>query len=383
MSRVSSRISSVEPSATVRISNLASELSAEGKDIVDLSAGDPDFPTPDHIRSRAKDSLDEGQTHYTPSNGIVDLREAIASKLRRENNLSVTSDRVTVTPGGKQAIFEALFALLREGDEVVLLNPAWVSYKSIVTMCGGTTEAVRLDSNTGFTLGETDLSDTISNDTRAVIVNTPSNPTGAVLPKEYLQRIRDLAIDHDVWVISDEIYEKLIYDSTHTSIGSLEGMAERTVTINGFSKSHAMTGWRLGYYTAPDPILQQARKVQTHTVTCATSFAQHGACAALNGSQEPVRDMRATYRERRDAAMDKLNTEGIEIPSPNGAFYLFIPVTTDNDVKLCEDLLTEEHVAVTPGTAFGMSGYIRLSYANTKERVLEGIDRISGYLGES
>ena len=160
-------------------------------------------------------------------------------------------------------------------------------------------------------------------------------------------------------------------------------MAERTVTINGFSKSHAMTGWRLGYYTAPDPILQQARKVQTHTVTCATSFAQHGACAALNGSQEPVRDMRATYRERRDAAMDKLNTEGIEIPSPNGAFYLFIPVTTDNDVKLCEDLLTEEHVAVTPGTAFGMSGYIRLSYANTKERVLEGIDRISGYLGES
>jgi aspartate aminotransferase len=217
-------------------------------------------------------------------------------------------------------------------------------------------------------------------DLLAVLVNTPANPTGAVFSRDDLAAIRDLAVDHDVWVIADEIYEKLRYTTDHISMASLEGMANRTVTINGFSKSHAMTGWRLGYYTAPDNLLEQAKKIQSHTVTCATSFAQYGALAALQGPQEPVEALRQTFEVRRNAAIEKLREEGLQIKCPDGAFYLFVPVAADDDVALCESLLAEEGVAVTPGSAFGVSGYIRISYANSEQRVLNGIDRLAEHL---
>jgi aspartate aminotransferase len=380
MSSYSSRVTALEPSATVRIGDLADELRSEGADIVDLSQGDPDFVTPEHIRTRAKESLDDGETHYTASVGIERLREAIAEKLRSENDLSADADRIAVTPGGKQALFEVLFALLDEGDEIVLLEPSWVSYEAIVTMCGGQVRRVGLDPATGFALGDADLEAAVTDETTAILVNTPGNPTGAVFDRTDLERIRDLAVDHDAWVIADEIYEKLVYGAEHVSIGSLDGMAERTVTVNGFSKSYAMTGWRLGYYHAPVELFEQATKVQSHTVTCATSFAQRGAVAALEGPQDPVAEMRETYRDRRDAAVERLREHGLDVTPPEGAFYLYLPVTADDDVALCERLLTEKNVAATPGTAFGVDGHVRLAYTTTTDRLLEGIDRIAEYL---
>jgi len=382
MYEYASRVMDVKPSATVRISSLSKELKSRGEDIVDLSAGDPDFPTPDHIRDRAKTSLDEGQTHYTPANGVPELRDAIAQKLRNENDVPVSAEEIIVTPGAKQGLFEALFSLLEEGDEVVVFDPAWVSYESIVKMCGGSLSRVKLDVEDDFTLGDTDLAAAITDETRAVIVNSPSNPTGAVFSRENLERIRDLAVDHDAWVIADEIYEKLTYGVDHVSLASMDGMADRTVTINGFSKSHAMTGWRLGYYTAPDSLLTQTGKVQSHTVTCATSFAQYGAVAALNGPQEPVKKMQTLFEKRRDAAVDALLDRGIDVSYPDGAFYLFVPVDSQDDVAVCETLLKDEGVAVTPGSAFGISGYVRISYANTQDRVVEGIERMAHRLDQ-
>jgi aspartate aminotransferase len=377
MHEYSNRVTNIEPSATVRISSISKKLKSQGRDIVDLSAGDPDFPTPDHIRKRAKTSLDEGQTHYTPANGIPELRSAIAQKLRNENKVSVSAEEIIVTPGAKQGLFEALFSLLTEGDEVVVFDPAWVSYESIVKMCGGSLSRIELDAENDFTLKDIDLAAAITDETRAVIVNTPSNPTGAVFSRDNLERIRDLAVDHDTWVIADEIYEKLTYGVDHVSLASLDGMADRTVTVNGFSKSHAMTGWRLGYYTAPDSLLTQTEKVQSHTVTCATSFAQYGAVAALNGPQEPVRKMQTIFKKRRDTAVDALSDIGVDVSYPDGAFYLFVPVDSQDDVTVCEELLKEEGVATTPGSAFGVSGYVRLSYANSQDRIVEGIERMA------
>ncbi|MEF8856993.1 MAG: pyridoxal phosphate-dependent aminotransferase, partial [Haloplanus sp.] len=341
MPRFSPRVTGVEPSATVRIADLAAEYRSKGRDVVDLSQGDPDFDTPAHIREAAADALEDGETHYTASAGLPDLREAIAAKLADENDVPTAPDRISVTPGGKQAIFEALFALLDEGDEVVLLDPSWVSYEAIVRMSGGTLNRVRLDPDRGFRIDETALRAAVTDETRAIVVNTPANPTGAVLPEADLSIVRDLCVEHDVWAIADEIYEAIRYGADHVSLASLSGMADRTVTVNGFSKSHAMTGWRLGYYTAPADLFEQAAKVQSHTVTCATSFAQRGAVAALEGPREPVEDMRATFERRRDVAMDDLADAGVTVPTPEGAFYLFLPVSTTDDGDLCETLLRD------------------------------------------
>ena len=380
MGKFSESVERVEPSATLRISDLASELEGKGADVVDLSVGEPDFTTPEHIRTEAKASLDRGETGYTPSAGIPDLREAIAHKLREENGLRVERDEVIVTPGAKQALYEVILSLVREGDEVVLLDPAWVSYEAMVKMAGGELNRVTLDPDTGFTLGDTDLAEAVSDDTRLVIVNTPSNPTGGVFSRDELERIRDLAVDHDFWVISDEIYEKIRYGAEHHSLGAMDGMSGRTVTVNGFSKSYAMTGWRLGYFVAPEEVRDQASKVHSHSVSCATSFAQRGGVAAIDGPQEPVEEMVEAFESRRDTLVDALADAGVEIPKPEGAFYAFVPVGAEDDAALCEEILQEEYVATTPGSAFGVPGYMRVSYATSEERIKEGVERVSSYL---
>jgi len=348
--------------------------------VVDLSVGEPDFDTPEHIRDAAKRALDNGETGYTSSAGIADLREAIAHKLRQENDLRVEREDVVVTPGGKQALFETIFSLVREGDEVVLLDPAWVSYEAMVKMAGGELNRVELDASAGFTLGDVDLAEHVSDETRLLIVNTPSNPTGAVLPKEELEQVRDLAVDHDFWVISDEIYEKIIYGAEHHSLGSMDGMEERTVTVKGFSKAYSMTGWRLGYFVGPEEVREQASKVHSHSVSCATSFAQRGGVAAVDGTQEPVEEMVEAFESRRDTLVDALADAGVDIPKPQGAFYAFVPVPSEDDTQLCEGVLQSEHVATTPGTAFGVPGYVRISYAASEERIKEGVERLSSYL---
>ncbi|MFB6312047.1 MAG: pyridoxal phosphate-dependent aminotransferase [Salinirussus sp.] len=382
MSSFSRRVMNVEPSATVRIGDLAAELRSHGQEIVDLSQGDPDFDTPDHVRRAAREAIESGETHYTPSAGIQPLREAIARKLESDNDLDATPDSVTVTPGGKQALFETLSALLGEGDEVVLLDPSWVSYEAIVNLCGGRLNRVPLDPDSGFRLDESVLTEAIGDQTKAILINTPSNPTGAVLPRSDLMAIRDLCVDHDVWAVADEIYESIRYGVDHVSLGSLDGMRDRTVTVNGFSKSHAMTGWRLGYFHGPEPLVEQSRKVQSHTVTCATSFAQHGAVAALEGPQTPVDEMVGTFERRRDAAISTLSDAGLSVPTPDGAFYLFLPVTTDDDVGLCERLLEEDGLAVTPGSAFGMDGFVRVSYAAAVGDVERGIETLAPHLAD-
>ena len=375
------RVGRVEPSATLAISNLASELEADGVDVVDLSVGEPDFPTPENVVEAGKDALDAGHTGYTPSNGIPELKEAIVEKLDSDG-LAYTTDEIIVTPGGKQALYETFQTLVDDGDEVVLLDPAWVSYEAMAKLAGG--ELSRIDlSESGFQLEPAldDLAATVSDDTELLVINSPSNPSGAVFTDAALEAVRDLAVEHDVTVISDEIYDAVTYGVEQTSLGSLEGMGDRTVTINGFSKAYSMTGWRLGYLAAPEALVEQAAKLHSHSVSCAANFVQHAGIEALENTDEAVAEMRDAFEDRRDMLVELFGEHGIDVPVPEGAFYMMLPVDGD-DQAWCEGAIEEAHVATVPGSAFGTPGYARLSYAASEERLREGVERLAdaGYL---
>ena len=371
----SDRIGRVEPSATLAISNLASELEAEGADVVDLSVGEPDFPTPENVVEAGKDAMDAGHTGYTPSNGIPRLQEAIVEKLRGDG-LAYEADEVIVTPGAKQALYETVQTLVDDGDEVVLLDPAWVSYEAMVKLAGGSLSRVDLSPH-WFRLEPAldDLARAVSDETAALVVNSPSNPSGAVYSERALEGIRDLAIDHDVTVISDEIYERIAYGGEPTSMAAFDGMHERTVTINGFSKAYSMTGWRLGYLAAPTDLVEQAGKLHSHSVSCAPNFVQHAGVEALRNTDEAVDQMVEAFRERRDFLIDLLDERGVDVAEPSGAFYMMVPVDED-DQAWCEGAIEDAHVATVPGSAFGTPGYARISYANSKERIEEAVERL-------
>ncbi|ATW89783.1 aspartate aminotransferase [Halohasta litchfieldiae] len=376
------RVGRVEPSATLAISNLSSELEAEGIDIVDLSVGEPDFPTPQNIIEAGKDAMDAGHTGYTSSNGILELREALAEKLT-DQGVDANSDEIIVTPGGKQGLYEAINTLIDDGDEVVLLDPAWVSYEAMVKLAGGSLNRVDL-SPYGFQLepGLDDLAEAVSDETELVIVNSPSNPTGAVYSDEALEGVRDLAVEHDFAVISDEIYERITYGVEPTSLGSLDGMEDRTITLNGFSKAFSMTGWRLGYIHAPQDLIDEASKLHSHSVSCAVNFVQHAGLEALSErTDDSVDEMREAFRERRDMLSDLFAEHDVDVPVGDGAFYMMIPVD-DDDQAWCEGAIQEAHVATVPGSAFGAPGYARISYAASEERLREAVDRLveHGYL---
>jgi aspartate aminotransferase len=375
------RVERVEPSATLAISNLASELESDGIDVVDLSVGEPDFSTPEPIVQAAKEALDAGHTGYAPSNGIPELKSAIADSLV-ERGLSYTEDNVIVTPGGKQALFEVVHALVEEGGEVVLLDPAWVSYEAMVKIAGGSLKRVDLTPY-DFQLEPAldDLAATISEDTDLLIVNSPSNPSGAVFSEAALTGVRDLVTEHDVTVLADEMYDQITYGVEQTSLGSLAGMGDRTVTVNGFSKAYSMTGWRLGYLAAPSALVGQAGKLQSHSVSCATHFVQHAGVAALTDCDEYIADMRDAFRERRDMLVDLFADHGVSVPVGDGAFYMMVPVA-DDDQQWCEGAISDAHVATVPGSAFGTPGYARLSYAASTERLQEGVERLAenGYI---
>ena len=375
------RVERVEPSATLAISNAASKLEADGVDVVDLSVGEPDFPTPENVVEAGKEALDAGHTGYTPSNGIPELKEAIVEKLDADG-LAYTTDEIIVTPGGKQALYETFQTLVDDGDEVVLLDPAWVSYEAMAKLAGG--ELSRIDlSESGFQLEPVldDLAATVSDDTELLVINSPSNPSGAVFTDAALEAVRDLAVEHDVTVISDEIYDAVTYGVEQTSLGSLEGMGDRTVTINGFSKAYSMTGWRLGYLAAPEALVEQAGKLHSHSVSCAANFVQHAGIEALENTDEAVAEMRDAFEDRRDMLVELFGEHGIDVPVPEGAFYMMLPVDGD-DQAWCEGAIEEAHVATVPGSAFGTPGYARLSYAASEERLREGVERLAdaGYL---
>ena len=370
------RVERVEPSATLAISNAASGLEADGVDVVDLSVGEPDVPTPENVVEAGKAALDAGKTGYTPSNGIPALKEAIVDKLEADG-LAYETDEIIVTPGGKQALYETFQTLIDEGDEVVLLDPAWVSYEAMTKLAGGSLSRVDL-SESGFQLEPKldELAEAVSDDTELLVINSPSNPSGAVFSDTALEGVRDLAVDHDVTVISDEIYDAITYDTEQTSLGSLEGMGDRTVTVNGFSKAYSMTGWRLGYLAAPEALVEQAGKLHSHSVSCAANFVQHAGVEALENTDEAVAEMREAFEKRRDMLADLFAEHGIDVPVPDGAFYMMLPVDGD-DTAWCEGAIEEAHVATVPGSAFGTPGYARLSYAASEERLREGVERLA------
>jgi aspartate aminotransferase len=379
---ISSRVRHIPESATMKIADTAAKLRSEGRDIISFSLGEPDFETPENIKKAAKTALDRGETHYTQGSGIPELREAIAERLKNENNLDVSPADVLVTPGAKQAIFEAICTLIDEGDEVLLLDPAWVSYSAIVKFAGGKPVMVPVSEQDGYV--PVDLQSHMTRDTKLLILNSPCNPTGAVYDKNAIKTAAETAEDHGVFVLSDEVYEKIIYGAQHHSIGSL--IPDWTITINGFSKAYAMTGWRLGYATAPAPILQGMLKIQQHSVSHATSFAQRAGVEALRGDQGAMRAMVAEFKKRRDIMIDGLRKMGIECALPRGAFYAFANVSQfGNSVEVTEKLLQDALVAVTPGSAFGPNGegHVRLSYAASRQNIEDGINRIGASLAQA
>jgi aspartate aminotransferase len=375
-----SRVERVEPSATLAISNKAAELEAEGKDVVDLSVGEPDFDTPENIKDAAKAALDAGHTGYTSSNGIPQLKEAIAEKLHDDGLTQYGPGNIIVTPGGKQALYEIFQTIIDDGDEVALLDPAWVSYEAMAKLAGGTLTRVDTAAHDFQLEGALDdLAAAVSDDTELLVVNSPGNPHGAVYSEEALEGVRDLAVEHDITVISDEIYKEITYDGVEAvSLGTLDGMEDRTVTLNGFSKAYSMTGWRLGYFAGPEELVSQAGKVHSHSVSCAVNFVQHAGVEAITNTDEAVAEMREAFAERREFLMGLFEDHGVHVPEPQGAFYMMPEIAPDgDDTEWCDEAISEAQVATVPGTAFGTPGYARISYANSKERLQEAVDRLA------
>jgi len=372
------RVERVEPSATLAISNKSSALQAEGVDVVDLSVGEPDFDTPANIKAAAEEALEAGETGYTPSPGIPALREAIAEKLAGDGLDQYGPENVMVTPGAKQALYEVIQSLVDDGDEVVLLDPAWVSYEAMVKLAGGSLsrlDTAQYDFRLEDALG--DLNGLVTDETDLLVVNSPGNPHGAVYSRAALEGVRDVAADHDVTVISDEIYQEITYgESRPTSLGSLEGMQDRTVTVNGFSKAYAMTGWRLGYFAGPTDLVEQAGKLHGHSVSCAVNFVQHAGVEALANTEEAVAEMVAAFEERRDFLVGEFRDRGVDVVEPQGAFYMMLPLPTEDDQDWCGRAIEDAHVAMVPGSAFGTPGYARISYARSIDRLGTAVERL-------
>ncbi|MDD1677249.1 MAG: pyridoxal phosphate-dependent aminotransferase [Methanomicrobiales archaeon] len=373
MKALSNRIAGVAPSATIEISDIAKKMIREGIDVISLSIGEPDFDTPQHIKDACIEALRRGETHYVPSSGIPELVQAIAEKIRRENGFDCTPSQVIATCGAKHAIYLAMQAVLNPKDEVILIDPAWVSYEPCVQMAGG--RVVHFPMNPRTFQVDDSIQDRITPRTKMILLNSPSNPAGTVMERHSLQLVADLCEDYDLFALSDEIYEKLVYGREHISFASVGDMAQRTITVNGFSKSFAMTGWRLGYAVAPPEVTRQMLTVQQHSVTHPTSFAMWGGVAALRGDQDTVEMMRREFDERRTYLLEALRGMGYAVAPADGAFYAFIDVKGD-DVAVARHWLMQGHVAVTPGTAFYAPGWVRLSYATALPYLKEAVRRI-------
>jgi aspartate aminotransferase len=361
------------------VEDLARRLRASGREVVSLASGDPDFTTPAHISDAAHAAMLAGDTHYPPSRGNPRLVTEIVAKLARENGVQVTPSQVIVTPGGKWAVFLALGALLNPGDEVLVLEPAWVSYRPMVELNGGVPVGVRLESPR-YEITAALLRAAITPRTTAILVNSPNNPTGRVLTSDEVVALATVAIEHDLWVISDEIYEHLVFDGRSNPFLLAEPLlAGRVLLVNGFSKAYAMTGWRLGWLVAPDRVAALALRLQSQAMTSASSVSMAGGVAALTGPQDCVADMAEAYEGRRAFVVPRLNAAGLACESPEGAFYVF-PSVPGDDVEFARSLLEAEGVAVVPGSAFGESGrgHVRMTLAASRanlETALDGIDR--------
>ncbi len=389
MKPLSQRVSSIPASVTLAVNDKAKALQAAGHDVIALAGGDPDFDTPDHITAAALASIEKGGTHYpAPMKGVTPLLEAIAAKMERDNNICVDPKTdVVVTPGGKWGLFLALASIINPGDEILYLEPVWVSYPPMIILAGGVPVPVSLSGERNFQITADLIRAQITPNTKAIMINTPNNPTGRVLTPAELAAVAEVALEADLYVIADEIYEKLVFDGrSHISIGALPGMAERTLTVNGMSKAYAMTGWRLGWLVGPTNIMKVATRMNSQTVSSAAHFTMHAAVAALNGPQDFIAYMRDSYQARRDFMVEALNEiEGVHCRSIEGAFYLFpsFPGSSKNSLELADALLDKAGVAGTPGVAFGRSGegHVRFSIATAMEDLERAVERLAKVAG--
>ena len=383
--KLASRIRQVTPSMTLAIAAKAKAMKKDGLDICGFSTGEPDFDTPRHICEAAKAAIDQGKTRYGPTAGEPALRELIARKLQQENGLLYGSENVMVTNGGKHSLYNLITAFIEPGDEVIIPAPYWVSYPEMVKLAGGTPVIVETTAEAGYKMTASQLQTAITPNTRLLILNSPSNPTGMVYSREEQQALAEIIVAADIWIVSDEIYEKILYDGAeHVSIGSLNPeIFKRTIVSNGFAKGFAMTGWRLGYLAGPTEIIRGATTLQSHSTSNVCTFAQYGAIAALTGPTDDLDRMLSAFTQRRQAIMQMVdNIDGLSYVKPQGAFYLFIDISQLNlgSIDFCQQLLEEKYVAIIPGAAFGAEGTIRISYATDMDTIEQGMDRLKMFV---
>lgn len=384
------RILEMEESATIKMAQMARDLAAEGHEVISLSLGEPDFDTPDHIKKAAKKALDDGYTKYTPVPGLVELRKAIQTKFKRDNGLEFELSQIVVSNGAKQSIANICMSLLDEGDEVAILAPYWVSYSEIVKVAGGVPVLVSAGIEQDYKVTADQVRNALTERTRILLFSSPCNPTGSVYTKPELQAIADVIAERDdIYIISDEIYEYINFTDEHVSIGTFENVKDRTITVNGFSKGFAMTGWRLGYIGAPEWIASACAKIQGQFTSSATAFGQMAGAHALTSDMTPTHEMKEAFLKRRDMMIEELSKiSGMKVNKPQGAFYIFpdisayfgkkagdFAINTADD--FCEYLLKEAHVAVVTGSAFGAPECFRISYAASEAELREAVKRIA------
>jgi len=381
---ISARAAQLSPSLTLSIDSKAKAMKAEGIDVCGFGAGEPDFDTPEHIKAAAIAALEAGFTKYTPSAGLPELRQAIAEKLEADNQISYRASQVVVSSGAKHSCYNAILATCQPGDEVLIPSPYWVSYPDMVRLAGAEPVIIQTTERNGWKMRATDFENAMTPRTKMVILNSPGNPTGSVYTREELEGIVEVAAEEDIYILSDEISEKLVYDDAkHVSIASLSpGAYGLTITVNGFSKAYAMTGWRLGYMAAPEAVAKAVDNIQSHSTSNPCSFAQKGAVAALKGDQQALADMRDEFSMRRDYMFDRITKiPNITAMKPQGAFYILVNISQLglSSQNFADRLLSKANVAVVPGAAFGDDRTIRLSYATSIDVIKKGLDRFQDF----
>lgn len=392
--KLSTRAKQISPSVTLAIDTKAKQMMAQGIDVISFGVGEPDFDTPVHIREAAIEAINTGFTRYTPASGINELKNAICAKLKRDNGLEYRPEQIVVSNGAKHSLYNALMVLVETGDEVIIPAPYWVSYSEMVKLTGARPVFIQTKEEQDFKLQIEDLKAAITPNAKVLMLNSPSNPTGMVYTLEELKAIGQVALEHDLYIIADEIYEKLVYDGAeHHSIAALvPEMKDRTVLINGMSKAYAMTGWRIGYTASHIDIAKAMSSMQSHATSNPNSIAQKASVAGLNGPEEPITAMVGEFAKRREFMVERINQiEGLSCRKPQGAFYVMANVSKlfgktiggeviKDDMQLAAALLEKAHVAVVPGSAFGASDFVRLSYATSLEQIKEGLNRIDKFI---